>query len=377
MNPLKHYHSVQTLPAGIENKLNKLTDNGLFYKEERHTLTIDPTIPDGFYPDSKPTLEMPNFLYPCFAPYYLRVPFPSSLINVPEGYSRTASIAALEWLEKTLTNARMNLKHFDAEMFTALVDGQEFKFSFPNTVINYLDGDPQQGTAFQERYATAIAIADVSDNNADWDDGTIPYYVECQARFLLWCWDYTGGDLDTCPTECFIVRITGNTPGDTTVRVVHSDPQKDSTVVKRICKRMAGNDPAAVMATVREQGTWFERKEKEREDAYVIDDPDTYNLVRSYMEAKTSRKTLEAESKKIKAQMDTIALRLSRFIQDGHRFGLAKDTVGMREYTVSHTQKRTEAPNVNPPLIRQYFPEHADLIRVYEVPRGSVSIEAE
>lgn len=375
MNPLKHYHSVQTLPAAIDDKLNTLTANGLFFHAE--TKTAAPNVPDGFYSDGKPTVEMPGFLYPCFTPYYLGIPYPSTLAAVPEGYSRTASIAALKWLEKILTNPIINLKHFDAEMFTATIDGTDFRFSFPNTVIRYLDGDPQNGSSFRDRYAAVITIADVADNNADWDDGTIPFYVECQARFLLWCWDQTCGDQDSCPTDCYVVRITGNTPGDTTVRVVHADPQKDSTLVRRVCKRMTGKNPADVKATIRDQGAWYERKAQEREDAYVIDDPDFYHLVRSYMETKTYRKELEAESKKIKAEMDNIALSLSCQIQSGTRFGLAKDTVGMREYTVSHTNRRTELPKVNPPLIRQYFPEHAEFIQVFEKVRGSVSIEAE
>lgn len=377
MNPLKHYHSVQTLPTDIEAKLDKMTSDGLFYREERYTLNIDPAVPDGFYPDGKPTVEMPGFLYPCYAPNYLGIPFPSTLAAVPEGYSRTASVAALEWLEKTLTDPIVNLKHFDAEMFTAVVDGKDFKFSFPNTLIQYIDGDPQYNIACRKRYAAAIAVADVADNNQDWEDGTIPYYMECQARFLLWCWDRTCGGQDACPTDCFIVRITGNTPGDVTVRVVHGDHQKDNAVIRRVCKRMAGKDPAGIAVTIRDQGTWYERKEQEREDAYVIDDPDIYQLVRSYMETKTSRKTLEAKAKSIKEQMDGIALHLSRQIHDGDRFGLVKDLGGMREYTVSHTPKRIEAAKVTPPLIRQYFPEHAGFIKIHEVARGSVSIEAE
>lgn len=378
MNPLKHYHNI-SIPVGLEAKLDKLTDIGLLRSANTplNPNASTSSIPDGFYPDGKPVSENPDFLFPCYAPFYLGTPYPSTLASVPDGYSRTAAIAALEWLEKTLENPLINRKHFDAEVLTATIDGNTYQVAFPNTIVRFVDGDPNYAVAYRERYAAVVTIADVSDNNQDWEDGTIPFYAESQARFLLWSWDMKYGDMDECPTDCFVVRITGNTPGDITVRVVHADPQKDSTVVKRICKRMAGKSPAEISGNIRNQGTWFERKEQERQDAYVIQDEEFYELVRSYMEVRTLRKTLESESKKLKEQMDAIAIRLASMTGTDRMSGQVQDTANGRSYKVGHMAKRVQSVTVSPDLIRQYYPEHASCIHINEVPRGRITIEAE
>lgn len=376
MHPFKYYHNVTSLPADIDAKLDTLSLHGLFTCDEL-PVTAGDKVPDEFHPDGRPVTEQPDVLYPCNAPFYLGTPYPSSLMQVPEGYSRTASVAALEWLEKTLEGAEINKGHFNGERLTATIDGTEFHFAFPNTVVDYIEGDLASGINYQYKYASVITVADVSDNNEDWDSGSLPYYMESQARLLLWCWNFKYGHLEDCPTDCFVVRITGNTPGDITVRTVHADTQKDNAIVKRICKRMAGKQANTVPKSIRDQGTWFDRKAQEREDAYVIEDEDFYELVRSYMECRTQRKNLEAKHKQIKEEMEAIAIRLAAQIPANAKAGEVEAPAIHSKFMVFHTPKRTQGVTISPDIIRQYYPEYSDCIRTTEYARGRVTIEAE
>lgn len=386
MNPFTYYHGI-TFPDSLAKKIEKLTTDGYLTFASR-TMNHNGYHADRFHADGTPAVFDPNSIFPCYTAHYLGVPIPESLLSVPEGYCTHASVAAYKWLQKITMSGKANLSHFDGESFNAQVNGMDAHFTFPTTVLRCLQANPTAtGTTptYREKQYAVIPFPDVSDNNEDWHNGSIPYYAEVQAHLLLWCWWYSTDVLKRhteCPVDCYIVRITGNTPDDITVRVVHSDPPKQEALVSRIVKRIKDKtNPAEDNMRIRKQGTWLERKQTEEANAYHVDDPNTYKLVRDYMAAKTTRMTLKAQSDALKEQMDALAVKLACLTAADSRAGTVVDVtptgMGKVMYKVTHTPKMFRPSHTVPAdLVQQFFPEYSDCITVIEKPRGSVTIEA-
>jgi len=372
-----------SLPQNISKKLN---NNYLF-----HAPTPEMKEPwylkDAFRPDGRPATYDPDVIYPVYAPRYLRQLIPSSQLEVEPGYKERAAVAAIHWLDKLLLLPIVETRHFDGEVFTKEVNGTSFNFCFPLTTINYAQTVTAPAAATNISYSRAVAailpFPDSRDNDDDWQGSVIPSYAESQARMLLWCWRQSRDELgrrNEVPTDCFIVRITGNTPSDVTVRTIHSDPDKEDVLAARLCKsvakaKTAGTD-LATNPLVNEQGTWFERKAKTVDEAYQANSKDLYDLVREYMTLTTIRKTKEAEANKIKEQEECIAISLASLTSDKAQRGIVEDPGEKLTYTVTHSKKGTRSATVSAALVRQFFPEYIDCIVTNEVPRGRITIEA-
>ena len=387
MNPFNYYHGI-TFPDSIQKKISNLTDQGHFPALSPVLQLNRSFLADRFNADGTPTVFDPKTIYPCYTAQYLGTPIPESLLEVPQGYSSHASVAAYKWLQKITMGGRVDLTHFDGECFDATIEGENVHFTFPTTQFHMFHHNPAAAGPTPTHYSKSYAVIpwpDVSDNNDDWKDGTIPAYAEQQAHLLLWCWWYTYDVLKhrtSCPVDCFIVRITGNTPGDITVRTVHSDPQKQAAIAARVVKRIKGKaNPAEDNMRVRKQGTWLERKQAEDEDAYRVEDPNVYALVRDYMEARTRRKTLEAQSDDLKNQMDALAIKLAELTPSDTDIGTVVDVtptgMGKVMYQVKHTRKALRpSDTVSADLVMQFFPEYSGCVTTTVKQRGSVTVEA-
>lgn len=381
MNALMYYHcdTIQ-FPETVKLKMKKLESGDtaeLFPHIEYYKRMCGYEL-DCFYADGKPVVFNNSLIYPCYAPYYLGIPVPSSMENVPSRFSRCASLAAMQWLEKLFDDGIIEKKHFDGGVFVKEINGTPFQFCFPATTLHYTSSAL---TGNQGKRAAVITIADVSENNEIWEKGTIPYFAEVQARLLQWCWDNGNMPMETRPTDCFIVRITGNTPGDITVRTVRHDPAKNEALVQRLCQKIQGKaNPAAENRVVIKQASWQERKQNEYDNAYTIDDESTYKLVKKYMETRTLRKTLEKQSKQIKDEMDSIAVQMAAETGQGTLYsasGTVTDSSQKFRYVVMHTKKQQRAPTVSAGLVQQFYPEYTKFIRTDEIERGYIAIEAD
>lgn len=342
---------------------------------------------DAFTADGKPVVYNADTIYPVYAPRYLQQMLPSSLLDVDPTYRKTASVAAIQWLEKLLYLPETNTHHFDGESFETEVNGVSYSFFFPLSTITYSQhvSDPSIPTSLTYRRCTAaiLPFPDSRDNDDDWQGSVIPSYAESQARLLLWCWRQSCEEFARraeYPEICYIVRITGNTPGDVTIRTIHSDPAKENALVLRVCKAISkakatGTDLAAAPLR-KEQGTWFERKTATVASAYQVNEQDLYNLVADYMTLVTIQKTKEAEAKQIKEQEECIAIRLAALTSPAASKGAVADPNNKLTYTVTHTRKNAKQATVSASLVRQFFPEHIDCITVNEIPRGKITIEA-
>lgn len=329
---------------------------------------------DVFYADGRPVERNPDTLYPYYAAQYLKYTVPSSYLEVVPGYSKAAAVAAIRWLEKLLPNAACEKRHFDGEEFEKSVNGEDFLFCYPQTILTY-------GEAADRQQVVVVPFPDTRENNDDWENGTLPSYAEAVARMMLWCIRNAPSATmrQILPRKAMIVRITGNTPGDIQIRTVSADAKKEDALIKRLCRNVAAAKNMSVApeeaGQVMQQQQWFEKKEQEREDAFHVDDPNYHELIGRYMSAASHRKSLEAEVKELSGEMNRIAFSLASKVSKNTRSGtVTKD--GMT-HSVFHTQKRSRSSNtVSAELVRQFYPEYAEYIHDNTIPRGRVTIEA-
>jgi len=181
-----------------------------------------------------------------------------------------------------------------------------------------------------------------------------------------------------------LVCITGNTAGETQassdvkVRIVKSNPAKEDALAARIFKAWkkasaAGEDPRSNVKC-REQATWYQQKEQERELAFRIEDENFHDTVAQYMEIRSARKTLEAEEKAIKEEMDALAVALAAMTSQDALKGTL--TEGGYTYTVRHMPKRYKQSTVTADLVAQFSPEFLDCIKESYTTKGKITIEA-
>ncbi len=376
MNKLEKYYGSIHLDADIS---KKLVDTGLV------SITLPVPIStgvqceaDAFTADGFPKELHSNTLYPMYAAYYLGYPIPSSYLDVAAQYRSTASEAAIQWACKALGGI-CDYQHIDgcnADLETFFpVTGAGIRLCVPKLSVNCFIGIPGNSVSYP-----VIAWPDSRDNDQDWKDGRIPYYAEVVARTMLWAWenDILAHDgTRSQQKKAYIVRITGNTPGDLLVRTVVADVAKDSKLMERIvraCRKAmdAGKDPLENLNRL-EQQHWLEVKQENEANAFRIEDEDFHETVRQYMECRSHRKTLEQREAELKAQMDAIRIKLAAGIELGNQTGSCTD--GGFIYSVSHAPAITRKATISGELIRQYFPQYSDHISTLEYEKGRVDID--
>lgn len=371
-----------TFGADFSDKLSKKLNKAMLFPEVHPYQQKKWHLQDCFHPNSTPVERDPDVIYPVYAPYYLQQLIPSSFLEIMPGYSRTAALAAIQWLQKTLPACTVDLHHFHGECFTADVDGKDYRFCFPRLAVSYMP--TINGTATRTRLAAVLPFPDTRDNDSYWDKRTIPSFAESQARTLLWCWRYveeTLGRHTEVPVDCYIVRITGNTPGDVTIRTVHTDVAKEDILISRLCKsfdreRKQGLDPVNA-PKIRHQDPWYVSKEQEEADANYIEDPAFYNQVQKYMMLLSHKKTCEAKSQEIKAEMDAIAVKLASMTSVNAAKGIVEDPAAkFYGYSVIHNRTNRKPASIGVGLVRQFFPEYLDCVVTNEKARGRITIDA-
>lgn len=380
MNHLSYVFG-SVLPDSISDKLNQ----SQLFPDMTDEKLEDWYLADSFYADGHPTEKITDVIYPTYAPYYLQQNIPSTYLELSRSYCRTAAVSAVRWLEKILPAAKADLTHFDGEVFEEYVGAGKYTFSFPRLTISYFPNPNATVYNLTKKTAAVLPFPDTRENDEDWEGATVPSYVESQARLLLWCWKKTEelGRHGKVPSTCYIVRITGNTPGDIQVRTIHSDTVKENALVDRMIRNIArakkqGKD-LSKNPCVREQLKWYEAKKQNVESAYHVENEEFYDLIRQHMLLVSHRKTCEAEAKAIVQQMESIAVALAACTSTDAIQGsvTGKDIYGWNMvYTVTHKRRRTQPPTISAALIRQFYPEHIDCITTSEIPRGRVKIEA-
>lgn len=359
----------EAIPDRIRDKLDG-TD--LFPELSEYQQVAD-SEKDCFTADGTPVHYDPNYLYPVYAAWYMGTPIPSSYLDVNQGYRKTAALAAIEWIAKLLPEATgFSARHHNGQKMTAEVNGQLTTFCWPDTHVE-LSG------SYGSIEIPVIPFPDSRDNEDDWSDGCTPTYAELQARMTLWLCNeaYAKGLRPTCAEMVYLVRITGNTASDVTVRAIKADPKRDKQMVSRIVRaaekaRAAGTDPVLNLKR-HEQLCWLDKKNEERAEAYVIDSAEFHELLGKYMEVRSNMKAKEMEKKAISDEMDSIAIHLASQTSSDALKGVLEDK-GIH-YSVTHTKKNSRSATISANLVRQFYPEHIDLVRTNTIPRGRIEIE--
>lgn len=325
---------------------------------------------DTFTPDGYPREVKSDTIYPALLHKIIGIPVAEALTQIQEGYRKTASMAALKWLEKVL-----GIKShwtFDGLTFQYNLYGKLVNFCFPTTCslhsVNRIDKD----------YCAVIPCPDSLHNDEDWEKGLIPQYAELQAQLLLWCHrEYAAQNPGVpVPVKAFLVRIKGNLSVDNTVRTVTYDPNSTARILKRLHSAITSNTAAGTglmdKQVIIPRKDWREDKQQDLDNAYHIDDPAFYDLLSQYTEARGIRKRLELEEESIKAEMQSLAITLAS--QTGNvRSGELTDNNAI--YSVTHVPKSKRTPTVSADLLRQLAPEYANAITLSSVPRGRCTIE--
>ena len=355
-----------------ESLAEKVMESGLFDAEPR-LVRKSVFLPDAFYSDGLPKNLDPDILYPCAAPIYLKQTMPAELVNLEPGYRRSAAIAAIEWLGKNL-RAKISTKFFDgAEISVTSSEKNTYRIQFPTLSVKYKVG-------MTEVTAAVLPFPDSRENDDVWKGSSIPSYAVSIAEMLLYCWDaayrldYTG---DIHPTQCYIVRITGNTPADVTIRTVCSDRKEWSNRMRKILAFVDRYSADALLSigSFSEPLSWSDIRDAEAASAYHINDPEFYALVVSYMRKRNERKRLDALVKNMENQQKAIALQIGAQIDPNAGQGMLES--GGKIFCCSHRKKSTRV-SVNGELIHQFMPELANqVIDTKIIERGAISIEAD
>lgn len=379
MSEYVNFFFEESISAAIADKLN---GTGLF-PEVSPIRFMKVFRKDGFHADGTPKQREGNMLYPIYAAAYLGYPIPSAYLDVQELYRKNASKAALQWLEKLLPyqDVHCDLSRFDGEV-VSLADlpsnHKDIFACFPVTYISYCD--QYNGVTGQYQYPV-IVWPDSRENDGDWEDGVLPYYAEIQARMTLWCWRQSRRLLHcnfNLSETAYIVRITGNTPGDLMVRCIQGDEAAETRLMERIvkayCKAVAdGRDPLSNLQR-KTSLNWLEERQLNDEDAYRIEDADFYEILRQYMEVRSHRKTLEAELEEIENEMDAISLEVAHAIEPSKTTGEVNGD-SEYQYKVSHSKRSVRPASVSASLLRQFFPQYTSAIRSTVSEKGRVTVE--
>lgn len=356
-----------SLPESIKDKLecNLLRNNPAYFG-------LPGFEKEAFTPDGYPVNAKPDTIYPALLHRTIGIPVSDSLTEIEPEFRRTASVAALKWLEKVLLCTTQHWS-FDGLNIQHTIDGEVINFCFPTTtVMQTIDNTHAE-------YCAVLPFPDTFLNDEDWECGMIPQYAEQQAQLLLWCHQQYA-DLHpgtAAAKKAFLVRIKGNIAADCTVRSVTYDPKKAMQILKKVHRAVIASKANGTGLTdnlvLIPKRDWKEEKQRDLDDAYCVDDPAYYGLLGKYMEARSTRKRLEEEAKAVKEHMHTLAITLASQTSISGKRGEITD--GDTIYSVSHTPKRVTRPTISADLLRQLAPEHVDAIIVSSTPRGRITID--
>ncbi len=319
-----------------------------------------------------PVSRDPATIYPCYAAHYLGA-IPSTRLALMPGYVETAAKAAMAWLRKMFPGA-ITPHEIYGESITVNLGGRDYRFCYPHIEISYKNENGDMVTA------AVIAVPDIRDNDADWEGGIVPSYIHCCVMAQLWCNEQSAfiGRRATYPETAYVVRITGNTPGDLTIRTVKYDMAAADKLMVRLTAMYnramdAGKDPVQSPNVVSHQD-WRERLREKEEFAFTSEDAVLYDLCAEYVSTRFQRKELEAQVESIKEQMDSLAVQLASMTDADADVGKVAAMDGCI-YEVRHTKKRTTGATVNVDLLQQFYPQYADMaISTRTYPKGRVEI---
>lgn len=320
---------------------------------------------DAFYADGTPKKRNENTVYPLYAAWYLGTPIPEAFMSIESSYSIKAAQAAISW-----AMALHGLPYTGGEM----QNGLSFDCSFCNH--NFTVNFPVSECHLPDN-SIIIPIADTFRNDDGWGQSAVPPYVEQYARFLLWCHTcYANENPDTLevPQKALVVRIIGNLSADVSICTIYADEHKDAKMAERVFRAFTkaqenGMNPLE-MVSVQKEIPWQERRETELKEAYQTDDPELYQLIQSYMMARSKRKEMEAADKRLKAEADAIAIALAAQTEaDADRGKLADNG---ECYVVRHTHARVSNPAISSNLVYQFAPQYA--ADVCDTTEGKVSV---
>lgn len=341
-----------------DNLADKAKEAGLF-----------PEIPrdvdfDVFYADGHPRCYTSGVLYPCFTAHYLQLPIPDTFLNFAPGYRRRAAVAARKWLEKELGVVEKSSRHTKSMTLMGEISGQVETIEFPLDLLQDANGV----------VCACLPFPDIRENEVDWEDGGLPNYAEVQARFLLWCM----GEAEVSPRPACvrIVRITGNTPGDVTIRTIWPDAKRDEQIARQVFRAVQDirSDDLVASPKMLKRQTWFEAKEEALEDAFAIENEAFSALVERYMAVKSERLELKRKSDGLKERMDALAIEIATLLPKDALSGSVTDADG-KIYTVTNKKARATTPSISADLIRQFHPELGSQVITYNLTeRGRVDI---
>lgn len=323
---------------------------------------------DAFYHDGTPVVYDPHTVYPAYAARYVGATIPETALRIDELYSRMAAQAAISWATAIQGDYLVPTPYLDGIRFEYEVNGVSVPVYFPASHV-LIQGD-----------AIIVPVAETFRSDSDWGNGAIPYYVEQQVRFLLWCYQHNPvihGGLSWVPKQARVARIIGNLASDVTIYTVEANPVKDQIVADRVFRaflkaKNAGKDPTLNVVSLPEV-PWLEKKEAELADAYYTNDPELYDTVSQYMDAKSRRKELEAKDKDLKAEADAIAIGLAAQIEPGNSSG--ELDIGNEKYTVSHSVANRRPAQPTTALIYQFAPKYAGQVIKEQSRRATVKID--
>lgn len=363
MNNLEYYFGAN-LPESLSAKMEAI---GMLRSENK----ADSFVKDAFYGDGSPKNPESNTVYPCYAPAYTGYFLPSTYLDVAQKYRHTASAAAVSWLCKTTGLRCDGLSHFNGfrinlSDFFCCPDGLAL-------VTPMLSVCSDEGKTYP-----VIPWPDSRENDEDWKNGTIPYYAQAVAFATMWAWR---AGTSSPAEKAFIVRITGNTPGDVAVRTVFSNiPQENLTmerIVRAFCKSAGADMQPETVVKRLEQADWLTQKQEKDDMAFVIEnDADFHDLIQSYLATKSERMTMELKLKESANKMNALALELASHVESGKIRGRLSGTSG--NYTISHVPGKRPAitsRSINAAIIQQYFPQYSGLVQSSVSVKERISIE--
>lgn len=308
--------------------------------------TVDGFQRETFYPDGTPVNHNALTVYPYFAPRYLGTPMPDANVRLEEGYSRTAAKSAVSWVCGLLGGMIWEKDLLHGIRMDVHWNGSTVPVMFPLCGAELPDGE------------IIFPVADTWRNDGDWGQGAVPAYIEQQVRFLLWCYRQAGLPV---PTQVYVARIIGNLPTDMSVCTLFPDAKKEDRIASRVLnavtKTMAAGKSLLSNTNIIPETPWEEAKAAALAECYQTDDPQLFELVQKYMAARSVRKELEAEDKRLKKQTDAIAINLAAQIDGANSRG--ELILGKTAYRVSHATSRKSDARITPGLIYQYAPQLA------------------
>lgn len=368
MNYLTYFFE-KTIPDPLRHKL--MADSTMF-PELSDVIVHGDTIPDAFYPDGTPTHYDDNEYYPCYLAHYLGTTMPSDLLNMTDGFRRSAARSAIRWIHAVLPDVTSQMpKHINGECVAIQHNGEVYSFLIPDISVTYTES----GCSVT---CPVLPFPDVRGNGEAWEDGCLPSHAEEQALLTLWLCraSYEDGKRSTCPEKAFVVRITGNTPSDIQIRTVSADTARMERLIRRLFKVLENsstkNQAAIGNVDVQESLSWRDKKQEAQNQAYLFCDEANRQKLRQYMALRSDRKALDAQAQEMKNEMDEIALRLASMIPDA-----ASGTVtdGSRIYTIKHSPKARKQATISADLLMQFFPDLAsEVISYATTEKGQVSI---